>query len=149
MIGLRMKELHEGALYPVDRPTDERSVRLQIECRAHSVRALLESQTLDVSGEVYIAGLAVARPVEGTLALRVADERRIYLLVRFHGDDGKRYELSMHKDFVIVAPLRSVREGQACLRSEDGAEVARGPLRLLGPQPIWSVLRTVRLGAAS
>jgi len=90
-------------------------------------------------------GLATKQALEGTLAFRLLDERRLPYRFQFVGDDGKDYELSGQKEWSGLAPIESMTLLPASLYDADGAELARATLRFDLRSDLASWMKSFRI----
>ncbi len=127
--GFSFRETMSGSYWRLETPTDERALSFTIDARAKSIRRFARDKTWTITGTVDAEGLATRRPLEGTLAFRLLDERRLPYRFSFTGDDGKRYELSGQKEWSGLAPVESMTLLPASLYDADGGELARATLR--------------------
>src|SRR5271170_6798798 len=106
--GFSFRETMSGSYWRLETPTDERALSFTIDARARSIRRFARDKTWTITGTVDAEGLATRQPLEGTLAFRLLDERRLPYRFSFTGDDGKRYELSGQKEWSGLAPVESM-----------------------------------------
>lgn len=118
-----------GTFWLLDAPTDERALTVTIEARAHDVRRFALDRTWRLTGTIDADRLARRQPVEGTLAFKLLDERRLPYRFTFTGDDGASYELSGQKEWSGLAPVLSLTLLPATLYDADRAEIGRATLR--------------------
>jgi hypothetical protein len=126
--GLSFRETMSGTYWRLDEPTEERAIAVAIEGQA-SLRGLVRDKIWSLHGTLDAEGLATGCAVEGTLAFRLLDERRLPYRLAFTGDDGRRYELSGQKEWSGVSPIESMTLLPASLYGSDGEELARATLR--------------------
>jgi hypothetical protein len=127
--GFSFRETMSGSYWRLEEPTEERAIAFTIEARARDLRRFARDKTWRITGTVDAEGLASNRDLEGTLAFRLLDERRLPYRFTFVGDDGKGYELSGQKEWSGLAPLESMTLLPASLYDADGGELARATLR--------------------
>jgi hypothetical protein len=127
--GFSFRERMSGTYWRLDAPTEERAIAFDLEARADSIRRFAMDKTWILRGTLDAEGLATARPAEGTLALRLIDERRLPYRVAFTGDDGRSYELSGQKEWSGLSPVESMTVLPASIYGPDGEELARATLR--------------------
>ena len=127
--GFSFSETMSGSYWRLETPTEERAIAFTIVARARSIRRFARDKTWSITGTVDAEGLASKRPLEGTLAFRLIDERRLPYRFTFTGDDGRGYELSGQKEWSGLAPIESMTLLPASLYDADGGELARATLR--------------------
>ena len=118
-----------GAYWRLDEPTEERAIAVTLEARAESLRRFALDKIWSVTGTLDAEGLATSCSVEGTLAFRLLDERRLPYRLAFTGDDGRKYELSGQKEWSGLSPIESMTLLPVSLYGADGEEMARATLR--------------------
>jgi hypothetical protein len=145
MPGASFRETLSGSYWLLDAPVDERALTLRYEARTGAFGAFLRSRTWLLAGTIDAERLASGSELEGTIAFGRIEERRFPYRFAFRGDDGRRYELSGHKEWSGLAPLESLTLLPATLSDEHGEEVARAMLRF-DLRADWShLLKSVRL----
>ncbi|HEY5240596.1 MAG TPA: hypothetical protein VIJ22_03985 [Polyangiaceae bacterium] len=143
--GFSFRETMSGSYWRLETPTDERALSFTIDARAKSIRRFARDKTWTITGTVDAEGLATRRPLEGTLAFRLLDERRLPYRFSFTGDDGKRYELSGQKEWSGLAPVESMTLLPASLYDADGGELARATLRFDLRSDLASWMKSFRI----
>lgn len=118
-----------GTYWLLDAPTDERAIAFAIEASTDDVRAFARDKTWRITGTIDAERLASAKPLEGTIAFKLLDERRVAYGFAFQGDDGRRYELSGQEEWSGISPVGSLTLLPASLYDERGEEIARATLR--------------------
>src|SRR5450755_1025851 len=106
--GFSFRETMSGSYWRLETPTDERAIAFTIDARAGDLRRFARDKTWRITGTVDAEGLATRQALEGTLAFRLLDERRLPYRFQFVGDDGKDYELSGQKEWSGLAPIESM-----------------------------------------
>jgi len=143
--GFSFRETMSGSYWRLETPTDERAIAFTIDARAASLRRFARDKTWRITGTVDAEGLATKRPLEGTLAFRLLDERRLPYRFKFTGDDGLGYELSGQKEWSGLAPIESMTLLPASLYDADGAELARATLRFDLRSDLASWMKSFRI----
>jgi hypothetical protein len=143
--GISFRERLTGNYWLLDAPTDERAVTVELEAHTGRLGGLLRDGTWRITGKVDAERLASGRALEGTLAFKLIEERRVSYRFAFWGDDQRRYELSGQKEWSSLAPLEILTLLPASLYDDRGEEIARATLRFdLRSDWAWW-LRGVRL----
>jgi hypothetical protein len=134
--GLSFRETMSGNYWRLDAPTDERAIAVSLEAHTGDLVAFARDRTWQIRGTIDAERLASGRDIEGTLAFKLIDERRVPYRFAFRGDDGRRYELSGQKEWRGLAPIESMTVLPASLYDDSGEELARATLRF----DIWADL---------
>jgi hypothetical protein len=144
-LGFRFRETMSGTFYRLDSPHDERPMSFTIEAKVKSLRAFARDKLARIQGTVTMDGFARARPLEGTLAMRMLDQRRLPYEFTFTGDDCKIYRFRGQKDISVLAPVESMTVLPASVFEPDGKEVARATVRFDLRGDIKKFVRSFRL----
>jgi hypothetical protein len=129
LFGFSFRETMSGSYWRLDAPTDERAIAFEIEAHAHDLRQFARNKSWRIAGTIDAEGLASRKPLDGTLAFKLLDERRLPYRFTFVGDDGRGYELSGQKEWSGLSPIESMTLLPASLYDERGEELARATLR--------------------
>jgi hypothetical protein len=127
--GFSFEESLRGSYWRLDAPTEERDIAFRVRASADDVGSFAKSRAWRLEGTISVDGVAGESDAEGTIALKLLDERRVLYRLTFRGDDGKAYELSGQKEWTGLAPLGSMTLLTASLYDEAGEEFARATLR--------------------
>lgn len=128
-LGFSFRERMSGSYWLLASPTDERAIALSIEAAASDLRTFARDKTWRVTGTIDAERLASARPLQGKIAFRLFDERRISHHLRFVGEDGALYRLMGQLEFRGLSPIDSLTLLPASLCDDEGEEVGRATLR--------------------
>jgi hypothetical protein len=129
-LGFSSRETLRGSYWLLDAPTDERAISVSIEAVARDLAVFARDKILCVTGTIDAERLASARPLEGKIAFRLLDERRISHHFRFVGENGAAYQLLGQKEFRGLSPIDSLTLLPASLCDDEGEEIGRATLRL-------------------
>ena len=143
--GFSFRETMSGSFWWLDAPTDERALTFTIEARAGDVGRFMRDRTWCLTGTIDADGLATARPLEGTLAFKLLDERRLPYRWSFVGDDGAGYEMSGQKEWSALSPVASMTVLPATLYDSQGLELARARLRFDWRSDLGRWMRSFRI----
>ena len=143
--GFSFRETMSGSYWRLETPTEERAIAFTIDARARDLRRFARDKTWTITGTVDAEGLASKRPLEGTLAFRLLDERRLPYRFKFTGDDGRDYELSGQKEWSGLSPIESMTLLPASLYDADGGELARATLRFDLRSDLASWMKSFRI----
>jgi hypothetical protein len=128
-LGFAFRQTMSGSYWWLDAPADEGAMAFTIEATTTDVRAFVRDKTLAIKGTIDADRLASARPLEGALAFKLLDERRVGYRFAFSGDDGLRYELSGQEEWRKISPIASLTLLAASIYDDKGEEIARATLR--------------------
>jgi hypothetical protein len=143
--GFRYHEMLRGTFHLLDAPTDERAIEVTLVVRAPPPRRISRSSTWELGGEIVVEGIAERAPLQGTLGVKLLDERRLSYRFTFAGDDGRTYEFWGQKDWSPIAPVESMTVLPASIYAEGGDEIARATLRFDLRNDLGAFLRSFRL----
>ena len=146
--GFHFREKMRGSFHRLDAPTQDHALDLSLTVETNDVRKFARDKTWTLQGTIDAEGLASHRAVEGTLEMRLFDERRLPYRCRFTGDDGAAYELRGQKELLPIAPLDSMTVLPASIYDARGEEVARAVLRFDARNELAAFLRSFRLAFA-
>ena len=145
MFGFRFAETMRGNYYLLDDPTDERAIEFTIEAKVSGLRRFaLHHQTAQIAGHVHAEKLAKDAPLEGTLGIKLARERRLPYDFTFKGDDGKTYRFRGQKDVMLMALADTMTTLPASLYDESGKEIGRATVRFDLRSDIGRFVRSFR-----
>ncbi len=128
-IGFAFRQTWRGSYWRLDAPAEEGAVGIAIEAVAADVREFGRSKILRVTGTLDAERLASSQGLEGTIAFRLFDERRVAYHLSFRGDDGHRYDLSGQEEWQKISPIASLTLLPVSIYDDRGDEVARATLR--------------------
>ncbi|HZU82097.1 MAG TPA: hypothetical protein VE987_04230 [Polyangiaceae bacterium] len=144
-LGFSFRQSMSGTYWLLDAPTDERAIAFAIRAETRDLRALARQTTLRATGRIDADRLASGQPVEGTLALRLLDGRRLAYRLGFRRDDGRACELSGLEEWSQLSPVESLTVLRASLYDDRGEEFARATLRFDVRSQWASLLKSIRL----
>ncbi len=123
MATFSFEERMSGTFYMLADPLKERPIALDFE--AH-----VRNKVASITGRIRAEGLA-SSPVQGTIDVGAAGDRRIPYDLAFVGDDGHRYRIRGEKDLSWLAPFETLVVLPFTIGIEDDVwtEVARGTMR--------------------
>ena len=128
-LGFSFRQTLSGVYWRLDAPTQEQALVIAITATTDNLRAFARDRTWKVSGTLHAERLATRSPIEGTLAVKPLDGRRLAHHLWFSGDDGARYELVGQGEWSRVSPIESLTLVRASLYDQGGLEIARCTLR--------------------
>jgi hypothetical protein len=128
-LGFSFTQTMSGSYWLLDAPAEEGAIAFTMEVVAPDLRAFARDKTWRITGTIDAERLAKGRPLDGTLAFRLLDERRMAYRFTFPGDDGRRYEVSGQEEWSGLAPVASLTLLPVSLYDERGDEIGRAILR--------------------
>lgn len=146
--GFRFRETMRGSYYRVDAPVEDRAIEIVLTVETTDLRRFARDKTWTVTGHIDAEGLATRRALDGTLEMRLFDERRLPYRCRFTGDDGAAYELRGQKELLPISPIDSLTVLPASIYDANGEEIARVVLRFDARNELRPFLRSFRLAFA-
>ncbi len=129
MIGFGFAETMRGSYYRLDAPTEERAIEFTLRVTVNGIRKFAKDQMARIEGVVRAEGLAAEAPLEGTLGLKLASERRLPYDFTFTGDDGAKYRFRGQKDVMLLALADTMTTLPASLYEAGGKEIGRATVR--------------------
>lgn len=147
--GFFFREAMRGSYWKIDSPAEEHAIELHGILRARDVRRFALDKTWELEGEIDLEGFATKRPVQGSVAFRLLDERRMPYRARFVADDGRTYELRGQKEWSPIAPIESISTLPASIYDVDGREIARATLRFDVRNDVGRLVKSLRLSLRS
>jgi len=146
-LGFSFEETMSGTYHLLDSPLVERAIAFSIGARVKGLRKFLRDRNARIEGDVEIEGFAEKRPIEGTLGLKLLDERRLVYDFTFRADDGHDYRFHGQKDVTAVGLYDTMTTLPASLYDRTGREIGRAVLRFDVHRHMRSFLRSWRLRA--
>jgi hypothetical protein len=128
-LGFSFREAMSGSYWLLETPTEERAITFTISVTARDLSAFARDKTWIVSGTIDVERLASSKPLQGKIAFRLLDERRISHDLRFIGEDGTAYRLMGQLEFSGLAPIDSLTLLRASLCDGQDEEIGRATLR--------------------
>ncbi|HXN32113.1 MAG TPA: hypothetical protein VN894_09630 [Polyangiaceae bacterium] len=128
-LGFAFRQTMSGSYWRLDAPAQEDAMAFTFEAATTDVRDFVRDKTLHITGTIDAERLASAQDLDGTLAFRLLDERRVAYRFSFGGDDGRRYELSGQEEWRKISPIASLTLLPASIYDDRGEEIARATLR--------------------
>ena len=145
--GFEFQERVGGTFYFLSQPTVDLVIRMTFKVSLNGVLRFAKDKLLDMNGEIYAEGFADHRPVAGTIAFRVHDERRLPYDFSFVANDGKRYRVRGQKDFAAYRVMDSLTTLHASLLNEAEEEIGRATFKFDANAEWFSLLQSFRLRA--
>ena len=128
-IGFQFRETMTGTYHLIAEPLDERAITFTIGAKVDGIRQFLKDKLAAIEGEVDAEKLAAKRALQGTMGLKLLDERRLTYEFTFTGDDDLPYRFRGQKDVSVIALADSMTILPASLYDLAGKEIGRATLR--------------------
>jgi hypothetical protein len=144
-LGFSFEETMSGTYHLLEAPLEERTIRFSIGARVKGMRQFLRDRNARIEGDVEIEGFADRRPLEGTLGLKLLDERRLVYDFTFQANDGHEYRFHGQKDVTAVGLYDTMTTLPASLYDSAGREIGRAVLRFDVHRHLRSFLKSWRL----
>lgn len=143
-VGFSFEETMSGSYHLLSAPLDERAISFSIGARVSRIRQFLKDKTARIQGEVEVEGFADRGPLEGTLGLKLFDERRLAYSFVFRANDGNDYRLHGQKDVTLIALVDTMTTLPASIYDAAGKEIGRAVLRFDVRGDLMTFLRSWR-----
>jgi hypothetical protein len=144
VIGFGFAETMRGNYYRLDDPTNERAIEFTIDVKVNGIRKFAKDQMATIQGVVRAEGLAEEAPLNGTLGMKLASERRLPYDFTFKGDDGETYRFRGQKDVMLIALADTMTTLPASLYDSSGKEIGRATVRFDMRSDLGRFLRSFR-----
>lgn len=148
MLGFELSESLSGSYYLLEAPLVDRAIRFSVKLGANGLRAFLRDKRVTARGTIFVEGIAEGSgdgvPAEGSVTMRLFEERRIPYDLGFTGDDGRRFRLRGQRDFFVHDVVDSLTILPASLYDERGRETGRATLRFDPRRELPVTLRSLR-----
>ncbi len=148
MLGFQLSEALSGSYYLLGEPLVDRAIRFQVKLGVDGLRAFLREKRVGAKGTVFVEGIAEGAgegvEAEGTVTVRLVEERRIPYDLAFTGDDGRRFRLRGQRDFFVHDVVDSLTILPLSLYDESGKEIGRATLRFDPRRELPLTLRSLR-----
>lgn len=158
--GFELQESFSGSYYRLDDPLRDHAMRFSLRLGVSGLRRFFKERKVAAVGTVFAERLAERAPegvpLEGSLTIKLFDERRIPYDLSFEGDDGRRYRLRGQRDFFVHDAIDSLTMLPASLYDQtsdhagsDGAgdpgiEMGRAILRFDPKTQLPALMRSFR-----
>ncbi len=146
--GFELAESFSGSYYRLDEPLRDHGMRISLRLGVNGLRRFVRERKVEAKGTLYAEHLAEREPggvpLQGTLTMKLFDEKRIPYDLSFEGDDGHLYRLRGQRDFFMHAAVDSLTILPASLFDHAGLETGRATLRFDPKTDLGSLLRSFR-----
>ena len=128
-LGFGFRETMRGTYYLLADPTTERPMSFTVSVRAKGLAAFAREPVARIEGRVSLEGFSDEAKLEGTLAFRLHDQRRLIYEFRFEANDKHPYRFRGQKDFTPLGIIESFTTLSGSLYDEGRSEIGRATLR--------------------
>lgn len=135
-LGFQLAESLSGSFYRLDDSLKDHAIRITLRIGVNGLRRFVRERELEAKGTIVADTLATREPdgvaLEGSLRMRLFDEKRVPYDLSFLGDDGHVYRLRGQRDFFVHDAIDSLTMLPMSLFVVDGTgdrEVGRALLR--------------------
>ena len=135
-LGFQLAESFSGSYYRLDEPLRDHGMRISLRLGVNGLRRFLRERRVEAKGLIFAEHLAERDPegvpLEGTLTMKLFDEKRIPYDLSFEGDDGATYRIRGQRDFFMHDAVDSLTMLPASLYLASGGadvEIGRALLR--------------------
>jgi len=143
-LGFELREGFSGSYYRLDRPLEDYAIEISLRLGVDGIRRFAKDRRIQATGTIVAERLATrGRPLEGTLAMKLFDERRVPYDLAFQGDDGRTYRLRGQRDF-FVHDARSLTVLPASLYDDSGVEIGRAVMRFDARTELPALVKSFR-----
>ncbi len=143
-LGFELREAFSGSYYLHERPLEDHAIAIALRLGVDGLRRFARERRIDAAGTIVAEKLAEGgRPIEGTVAMKLFDERRVPYDLAFEGDDGRAYRLRGQRDF-FVHDARSLTVLPASLYDDSGAEIGRAVMRFDPRKELPALVKSFR-----
>ena len=147
-LGFELEESFSGSYYRLDEPLHDHAIRISLRLGVNGMRRFLRERKIEAVGTVFAEALAARSPdgvpLEGTLTMKLFDEKRIPYDLSFEGDDGQTYRLRGQRDFFLHDAMDSLTILPASLFDAAGTEQGRAVLRFDPKTELPAMMRSFR-----
>jgi hypothetical protein len=144
-LGFAFRETMRGNYYLLADPTNERAMSFTVVVRAEGLSSFAQSPVARIEGTVTLEGFADELPLEGTLAFRLHDQRRLVYDFTFKSNDGQPHRFRGQKDISPFALVESFTTLPGTIYQGTTQEVGRATLRFDLRSDLRKLLRSFRV----
>ncbi len=144
-IGFGFAETLRGNYYLLADPTNERAMSFTIRATAKELASFAHDPVARIEGRVVLEGFADDAPLVGSLAFRLAQQKRLTYDFAFVGNDRSPYRFRGQKDLTPLAIVESFTTLSGSLYDEGRREIGRATLRFDLRSDLRKLLRSFRI----
>ena len=146
--GFEMRESFSGSYYRLDDALRDHAMRISLRLGVDGMRRFLRERKVEAVGTIFAEQLAERSPngvaLQGTLTMKLFDEKRIPYDLSFEGDDGRMWRLRGQRDFFVHDAVDSLTILPASLYDDAGVESGRALLRFDPKTELPALVRSFR-----
>ncbi len=143
-LGFELAESFAGTYYLLGEPLRDLAIQVSLHLGVDGIRRFAKDRKIVAKGTIVAEGLAAnGRPIEGTVSMKLFDERRLPYDLAFEADDGRFYRLRGQRDF-FVHDARSLTVLPASLYDDAGAEIGRAVMRFDPRRELPGIVKSFR-----
>jgi len=146
-LGFQLAESFSGSFYRLDDPLRDHGMRISLRLGVNGMRRFLRERKVEARGRIFAEHLAerdpAGVPLEGTLTMKLFDEKRIPYDLSFEGDDGAMYRIRGQRDFFMHNAVDSLTILPASLYLA-GIESGRAMLRFDPRNDLGALVKSFR-----
>ena len=146
--GFEMKESFSGSYYRLDEPLRDHAMRISLRLDVDGMRRFLRERKVVAAGTIFAEQLAERAPdgvpLQGTLTMKLFDEKRIPYDLSFEGDDGRTYRIRGQRDFFVHDAVDSLTILPASLYDDANLEIGRALLRFDPKTELPTLMKSFR-----
>ena len=143
-VGFALAESLSGNFYRHDDPLHDRAMSVVLRLDVDGLRRFARDRLVKAEGTIVAEALAEqGRPIAGTLAMRLFDQKRVTYDLRFDGDDGRSHRLRGQREF-FLHDASSITVLGASLYDAADVEIGRAILRFDARSQLGPMLKSFR-----
>lgn len=142
-LGFELAESMTGTYHLFSAPLVSRPLRVRLTLAVNGLARFAKRRKIAAEGTIACEGLAADRPVTGSVAWRLLDEKRVPYDLAFEGDDGKTYRLRGQRDFFMHNVIGSLTTMEASLYADE-REIGRAVIHFEPSMELPALLKTFR-----
>jgi hypothetical protein len=114
-----------GTYFLLADPTTEKPMHFTVSVRAKGLASFAREPVASIQGDVSLEGFADDASLDGTLAFRLHDQRRLIYEFRFEANDRRVYRFRGQKDVTPLAPIESFTTLPGSIYDDGSKEMGR------------------------
>ena len=146
--GFELRESFSGSYYRLDDPLRDHAVRVSLRLGVDGMRRFFRERKVDAVGTIFAEQLAERDPdgvpLQGSLTMKLFDQKRIPYDLTFEGDDGRIHRLRGQRDFFVHDAIDSLTLLPASLYDDTGLEIGRAIMRFDPKTELPALMRSFR-----
>jgi len=147
-LGFELEESFSGSYYRLDEPLRDHGMHISLRLGVNGLRRFLRERKMEAAGTVFAEDLAARSvggvPLQGTLTMKLFDEKRIPYDLTFEGDDGQVYRVRGQRDFFMHDVMDSLTILPLSIYDAAGVEQGRAVLRFDPKTELPAMMKSFR-----